>query len=220
MLPLVGLAGNEADLAAAAAEGDRVLGGDALLREVPAPGVDQAGIQHGYIDAGAIIGDLAVVEAEVGHVDRVQVPGAQAVGEVRSGDRVYRRTLALGVGVGGGHVGQRPDGGQILFLGLQGHGLDLVDHIADAPVAAQIGQQVGGHVGVEQHVDADRPPGGDRRQRRRSQQHHQQYGNRNGSFHHESSLGMISPNRNRLHRYAAARPVAGAAQFAPVSHPL
>jgi len=172
VLPLVRLLGDEAPFATAATERLGVLGRDALLREVLPPGVHQAGVQHGDIDARPVVVHLTVVEAVVRHVDGVEIPGREAVREIGCRDRVHRRALALRIRVGRRHVRQRTDGLQIPLLRLHGQRVNGGQDVRHTAVGPEVGQDGVGNGHSQHDVDADGLAGRGGLHAERADQHH------------------------------------------------
>ena len=62
-----------------------------------APTIQQAGVEHCDIHAGAVIGHLAIRESKISYINRIQVPCAEAVCEVINIDGINRSAVTFGI---------------------------------------------------------------------------------------------------------------------------
>jgi hypothetical protein len=140
--PLVRLYGDVPPLTTAAAEGDAIFLGDAVLPEVVGPTAVQSGVEDGDVDTLTRGLDDPVgpwVARDVGHVNLVQAPCRHIVAWVlvRRG-RSHGLAHSSGVGIGGGDVGPRLHSGKVRRRHPHRESFQVRELIDDCPVPGEI----------------------------------------------------------------------------------
>ncbi len=119
------------------------------------PLVYQTSIKDSDIYTGTVKFNLPVVETEIGNIDDIQIPGAETIRKILDCDSINGSTMPFGIRVGSGDKRQRLDLGQTIKSGLHGEGVDGDQLIADLAEILQLGEDIIGDLGIQQHVDAD-----------------------------------------------------------------
>ncbi len=155
MFPLIGLGRDRPVQTAATAKGNGIFFSNPFFGEILPPGIHQAGIQYCDIDASAIVGDLPVVKAKIGHIEHIQIPGRKAIAEIFRCNSIHRGAITFRIGVGGVDKGETLDCCQVAHFDLHGQPIDLRDQIIDLAKIAQYRQHIIADLGVKHNIHTD-----------------------------------------------------------------
>src|SRR5262245_35274770 len=126
--PCLRLAGHGPSGSTSASKTSSKLHGNSLFREVFAPVERQATVEHSDVNARPVVtNDARRSRAEVGHVDRVEVPVVCAAGKV-----------TLRIRICSCYIGERLDRGKLGAPGAQCNSIDLGEDVEHLPMPTKI----------------------------------------------------------------------------------
>src|SRR5262245_49144964 len=143
--PCLRLAGHGPSGSTSASKTSSKLHGNSLFREVFAPVERQATVEHSDVNARPVVtNDARRSRAEVGHVDRVEVPVVCPAGKV-----------TLRIRICSCYIGERLDRGKLGTPGAQCNSIDLRDDVQHLPVRTKIFKDTVCHRLIEKDVNPD-----------------------------------------------------------------
>ncbi len=155
LLPLVRLLGHRGRQRPTAAERLGQIRPDPIVGEVGGPGREEPGVQDRHVDPLPGVGREHAAAPEVGHVDRVLIPGVDPAGEVGDFHRRDGRRRDLAVLPRGGDERELPDGGQVALRGAHVDAVDLGELVEDGADAVELSAFGVGGGTLEDQVDPD-----------------------------------------------------------------